>query len=191
MSQPDFSNMTSEEFAAWKASNQPSAAGTPVNAQTILSSPPQNREQDIADTTDAWLNPMEGKDFRTPSGKLCRLRELPIDKLAAEGVLDQLTRLPGLTEDLIQKSEGQPPSPGQIVMQGQALVAVLDLLNKVIPLVVVQPEIFPIPDPEASDPEDRVRQPNRIYPDSISFQDRMAILNEAAAGVAAFDSFRK
>lgn len=122
-------------------------------------------------------------DFQTPSGQLCRLRKLPLDKLAETGLLDRITRLPGLAGELVNKSQGLPPE--QIEMPPAETVELLvEILDKLLPLVIVAPEVWPLP------PEGEERLSVRIYVDSIDLGDRVAILEKAVGPLVKLDSFR-
>lgn len=160
-----------------------------MTASTYRSSPvplpPQ--AQTYADTAASWASGGEF-DFTTPSGSLCRLKPLPIEDLAANGMLDRLSRLPGITDELIQKSEGQPPTP--VADTAKLLPQLITVLNEVLPLVVVKPTITPIPDAN-EDGTPGEREASCIYPDSIPFADRVAILDKVSGGLVKFDSFRK
>jgi hypothetical protein len=138
-------------------------------------------------TAEAWLT---GEyDWRTPGGKLVRLKPFPLEQIAASGMLDKLTRLPGITSALITKSQGQPPAKA-IDMKDQAGM-LIEVLNSVLPLCIAQPEVHPVPDPEDKDPEKRQRVPGRIYIDSVPLPDRIAILTEVVGGVEKWDNFRE
>ena len=129
-------------------------------------------------------------DFITPLGQRCRLRTLPLERLAEAGILDKLTRLPGIAEELIAKAEGQPPQPEQMP-DAQTVETITEVVNKLIPIVVVAPVISEVPDPEAEDPADRERVAGRIYVDSIDLRDRIAIMNRAVGPLVKLDSFRQ
>lgn len=152
-----------------------------MGSHSLPLSPQPEPRRTYEDTEKAWLSE-EGRDFVTPSGKLCRVRDMPVEKLAALGILDQLTRLPGITEGVVNKAEGMPPEK---MRQGiEQLVTISEMLNRVVPLIVMKPTVWALPE------EGEERQPGRIYVDSISLPDRIAILNEAAGGVMKFDNFR-
>lgn len=127
-------------------------------------------------------------DFVVPSGQRCRLRRLEVEKLLEEGILDRVSRLPGLAAELVEKAEGAPPSPA--MPDREQIRAVIELTNVLLPLAVVAPVISRMPDPEAEDPEDRERQPNRIYPDDVDIFDRVAIMERLLKGVKSLDRFR-
>jgi len=149
-------------------------------------SPSPTPPQSYADTGRAWQQAQDGFDFRTPApyNHLCRLRDLPIDKLAAEGLLDKLTRLPGLAEEQVRKAEGQPPSPA-VDPETVDMSELLRLVNHIVPLVVVEPSIAPLP------AEGEARVSGVIYVDSIPWQERIAIMNRVVAPAADFDNFRQ
>lgn len=193
---PDFSQMTTEQFETWKADNAPSFAGVRVDAEAkhqadlkdleekfenVKTSPPST-PQDYDATEKEWLTGDVGYDYTLPSGKHCRLRDLPIEDLAAQGILDRMTRLSGITQKLIDTSQGLPP--GKPLEDTRAITELLEVLNIVTPMIVVQPKVWPVP------PQGEERKADRIYPESIGLTDRIAILNRSAGGVMKFDNFR-
>lgn len=123
-------------------------------------------------------------DFQVPSGQLCRMRKLLPEELVKEGILDQLTRLPGLAQVEIDKAEGARPASLDQMPSGSDITALLDVLNKLIPLVVVQPKVY-------ADSEGESREPGRVYVSDIELADRIAIMERATGGVQKFDAFRE
>jgi hypothetical protein len=123
-------------------------------------------------------------DFTCPSGQLCRLQKVDVAKLAESGILDRVTRLPGLAAALVEKSSGLPPAP-DAMPDKDTIAAVMEVLLLLLPQVVVKPEIFEIP----PDGEERVE--GRIYVDSIDTLDQIAIMEKVMAPLAKMDAFRK
>ena len=132
----------------------------------------------------------DGYDFTTPSGQRCRLRNLPLEELAAQGILDRITRLPGLVDDLVQAAEGAPPTKVAESLKPETIELLNEVVNKLVPIVVMKPEVWAIPDPADEDEDARERKAGRIYVDSIDFIDRVAIMNRAVGGLKKLDSFR-
>lgn len=120
-------------------------------------------------------------DFITPTGQRCRLRNVPIEELAKIGVLDRITRLPGIAETLVGKSEGAPPRPE--MPEPEVIASLTEVLNELIPIVVVAPTIYPLPGEEG-------KVTGRIYVDSIDFRDRVAILHRVVGDLSKLDDFR-
>lgn len=123
-------------------------------------------------------------DFTTPSGQLCRLRRLPLEELAKTGVLDRVTRLPGLTAELVTKAQGLPPSAEAELPPVEHIEAIGEVVNAIVPIVVVEPKVYAIP------PEGEERVNGLIYVDSIDFVDRVAIMNRVIGPLAKLDNFR-
>jgi hypothetical protein len=124
-------------------------------------------------------------DFRTPSGQLCRLKKLDLAELAAAGVLDRVSRLPGIAGALVAQSEGQPPAKEPEKIDADTIKTVVDMTNVIVPMVVVAPKIEPLPE------EGEERFKGLIYVDSIEITDRVAIMNRVLGGLAKLDSFRQ
>lgn len=187
---PDFKSMSTKEFEEWKAANAPSFASVRMSEEETLrerlsnisNATPPSTPQDYDATAQEWLTGDIGYDYTLPSGKHCRLRDLPIEDLAAMGILDRMTRLSGITQKLIDASQGMPPE--KAVESTRAITELLEVLNVVIPMIVVKPEVWSVP------PQGEERKADRIYPESIGLGDRIAILNRSAGGVMKFDNFR-
>jgi len=156
---------------------------SPSPTKTLSGASPQPPEADpYASAAEAWSS--NEFDFRVPSGHLCRMRKMPLKELAAKGILDQVTRLPGIVDGVIAKAENAPPQP-QSMPDKQTIEVMDQLLNIITPLVVVRPKIWPMPE----EGEERVN--GRIYPDTVDLTDRVAIMERAMSGVKMLDSFRE
>jgi hypothetical protein len=121
-------------------------------------------------------------DFVVPSGQRCQLRRLRPEKLLGTGLLDKMTRLPGFADEQIRKAEGQPPV--QAMPTGEQLEQVMEVLNELLPVVVVQPHLSVL-EPGAD------REPDRVYVDDVDLFDAIAIMNRVTSGVAKLDNFRE
>jgi hypothetical protein len=139
--------------------------------------PPFSPPQDPYD----WTGESE-QEFTVPSGRKCLLRNADVKQLAAAGILDQVSRLQGLANDLVKQSQGQPPT--KATSYEKSLLDLEAVMDKLVPLVVVKPVIWPTPPAE----EDRVG--GRVYVDSVPFTDKAAIMNKSLGALANFDSFR-
>lgn len=131
-------------------------------------------------------------DFVCPSGAKCRMRKLMPEKLMEHGILDRISSLPGITAEVVEKSEGLPPKPkaANSLPDKEELRAVTQILEVLVPLVVVEPRVYPVPttdDPNGT-PDPRVA--GRIYTDSIELMDRIAIMERAVQGVKTLEPFR-
>lgn len=123
-----------------------------------------------------------GEDFTCPSGQTCKLRPLAPERLLEHGILDQVSRLEGIAASLVDTAEGAPPS-AQHMPTAEEFGALLKLINTVVPLAVVEPQVYA---DDASDAPD-----GAIRVSDIDLEDRMAILEKSLSGVKALDSFRK
>lgn len=120
-------------------------------------------------------------DFRVPSGQLCQMRKLRPEKLIETGLLDKITRLPGLVEVEVRKAEGLPPQAA--IPDAEQLKQVVAVVNPLMSLVVVQPQV-------CADDVDPLPQ-GAIHVSDIELFDRIAIMNRATQGVAKLDNFRE
>jgi hypothetical protein len=181
---PNFAAMTPEQFREWQLStidHTPPPAGadltSPAPLQTSLGSAAPKPEP----RSDVWGSKKVAKDFVCPSGQTCRLLPLQPHTLLEKGLLDRIARLEGLSAELVDAAEGQPPASVQ-APTSEELKGVLDLLNLVLPLVIAEPKVYEDDDKDA--PEDAIRVRD------IDLDDRMAILEESMKGLKALDRFR-
>lgn len=194
MSREDFEAAERRGFMRPDEEARPPAAGISLGSsapQAKTSAAPANVEiTAVSADKDPYAPSVWGSDefdFVAPSGQRCRLRRLQIEALVEAGILDKVSRLPGLAEELVEKAEGAPPA--KEIPSREQIRAVVEICNELLPLAVVRPTISRMPDPEAEDPKDRERQPGRIYPDSVDIWDRVAIMERLLKGVKALDRF--
>lgn len=204
---PNFAAMTPEEFRAWQAStvdHSPvvrheetlrrnlatdvqtnEALSSPAGADLTSSAPVQKTLGSAVPQpeprADVWSTAKRTTDFTCPSGQTCKMVRLQPQTLLEHGLLDKITRLEGLADDLVQEAEGQPPKATS-VPSSEDLKGVLEVLGMVIPLVVVEPKVYEDDDKEAPEGAIRVRD--------IDLEDRMAILEESMRGLKSLDRFR-
>lgn len=154
--------------------------------------PPQGTESDKDPyAVTSWAE--SEYDFRVPSGQLCRMKKLRPEEMIGTDLLDRVTRLPGFAEENIRKAEGRPPTAA--MPSKEALAEVIEVLDELLPLVVVKPKLWPEPTPEQAndDPEldNSERRSGRVYVSDVELADRVAIMERAVGGVKRMDNFRK
>jgi len=173
--------MSQEELKAAQANGFRKVAGSPVAA------PSPTAPSQVRPAAEVWGS--NEFDFVCPSGARCRMRKLMPEKLLESGILDQLTALPGYVAEVVDKAEGQPPKKTDDI-QAKDITSVLEVLEKLIPMVVVEPQVFPVPVSPGEGKPAPEREVGRIYTDSIELQDRIAIMERAVKGVRALEPFR-
>lgn len=122
-------------------------------------------------------------DHTVPSGQRCRMRKLRPEELIERNLLDRITRLPGFSEEEIRKAEGKPPTPQSVAKED--MQAMLEILEQLIPIVVVQPVVH------SSDTPEEERVPGSVTVRDIELADRIDIMNRALSGVSKMDNFRE
>lgn len=131
---------------------------------------------------DVWASKAKSsEDFVCPSGQTCRLQSISPEDLLERGMLDQVTRLEGLADVLVQQAEGQPPQANKVPSR-EDFRALLEVLNAVVPLAVAEPKVYE--DGDESAPEDAIRVSD------IDLEDRVAILEKALEKIRVLDRFR-
>jgi len=190
----ELSQMTPADFAAAQArgftrllvsapgaqpTERPAAAGVSVGSPfplIVTQSVPG-----VSDAGNVWGSKKSDEDFIAPSGQKCRMRPLQLERLLMEGILDQVTRLDGLAQALINQSQGLPPEKQQMP-SAEDFGTLLNLVNKITLLAVAEPAVF------ADD--DRTAPAGAIRVGDIDLMDRIAILEHALKGVKGLDNFR-
>lgn len=129
-----------------------------------------------------WGRKTSGEEFVVPSGQKCRMRPLQLEKLLMEGVLDQVTRLDGLAQALVNQAQGLPPEKQQMPSP-EDFATLLSLVNKITIMAVVSPHVH------ADDTVEPVPEGSVAVSD-IDLMDRIAILEHALRGVKGLDNFR-
>lgn len=173
--------MTPEEMAVAQANGY----AKPLTAEDYRNPTHPTTPQEPYAVT-AWGSQLY--DFVVPSGQRCQMRKLRPEELVGTDILDKITRLPAFADEQIQKAEGQPPKPPTMPSK-QDMQALLEVLDELIPLVVVQPKVLADPKPDATG-EVAAKHPGTIYVSDIELDDRVAIMERAVQGVKKLDNFR-
>lgn len=160
--------VTEADVAAAYVTGRPAAAGVAV----------------VKPASDVWSKRKKrtiGEDFVCPSGQKCRMRVLEPEELLEKGILDRVTRLDGLADNLVQVAEGAPPQKTTMPTPDEFRV-LLDTINIVVTLAVAEPRVYQDDDDNA--PDDAIRVSD------VALDDRLAILNHALSGLKKLDNFR-
>ena len=123
-------------------------------------------------------------DFRVPSGQLCRMTKLLPEELMANGILNKITRLPGYAQELADKAAGTPPKKTDDIDESD-MQSVLEVLEILLPMVVVRPTVVASNTPKAEVPA------GAVLVKQIDLGDRIAIMERAMGGVTKLDNFRQ
>jgi hypothetical protein len=130
------------------------------------------------------------EDFRAPSGQLCRLRKVDPTDLLEMGILDEVSRLPGLVQSgPMAEAQGKPPQDDnrillEMLKDPAKLEGLMGLMDKLVAYVVVRPSVK-VWDGKSG------RVPGQVYTDMIHLGDRMAIMEHAMGAVRKLDNFRE
>ena len=172
----DIRAMSTVEFQAAKARNWKR------NDDESQKAPPAAPTSPPGEYGASWGGGGAGEyDFVTPSGERCRMRSLEIEKLLEAGILDQVSRLEGLADSLIQSAEGAPPTAKRIPSR-EEFGELLTVINALSQLAVVKP-------PVVADDASEV-PPGAVRVSWISLEDRSAIMERALRDLRALDRFR-
>jgi hypothetical protein len=129
------------------------------------------------------------QDLVLPSGQTVLVQRPGPQGLMQAGMLDDLdmlsTILPKIMGGKGAKGKSKELDPTIIMKNPQMLAQAMKLMDRVLVHVVIKPELTPEPD----DPTDKER--GKIYPSSVSMQDKTFIFNWAVGGTRDLERFRE
>lgn len=128
-----------------------------------------------------------GKSFELelPSGETCLMRKLGIQELIGSGLLDSFDSLTSLIKDLHLdrvatgrvKQQDQQEMMATLVQNPEKWKKFQEMLDGVVVAAVIEPKVYPAPEPGESRMEDV------LYVDQVDFADRSEVMKAAMAGV--------
>lgn len=125
------------------------------------------------------------QDLDLPSGQRVLVQRPGPEGLMAAGMLDDLDMLSTVLPKVMGgKSRQQQMDPSALMKNPQMLAQAMKLMNRVLVHVVIKPELTMEPD----DPADKER--GKIYPSTVSMQDKTFIFNWAVGGTRDLERFR-
>jgi hypothetical protein len=129
---------------------------------------------------------------------VCLVRRPGPQGLIRLGLLDNLDQLTSLVSKKIDELGGKVKSSNEVdaetvkalAANKEQLQAAMDLVDKVVCGVVVEPRVYlvPVEDDKGVTPP---REPDRLYVDEVDLEDKVFILNFAVGGSSDFTSFRE
>lgn len=169
----------------------------------------------------AWKGKVQvqGQELELPSGNVCLAKQITPDAfLSSDLIPDPLT---GMIRTAIKSKQGLPPSAMKKVAEDkETMSAALQLFDRVLAHVMVEPHVEMPPTCDVEDAEGEVcgeyantevhkpqdpkklhdpkkhkyhegpRNPDVLYTDQVEMQDKMHIFNWALGGVKKYESFR-
>jgi hypothetical protein len=178
----EMQNLSPVEFAAAKARNwrktedEPLLGAKPTAEVNLGTSVPGEYGSSWAAGGSAEY------DFVVPSGERCRMKELEIEHLLQAGILDDVSRLEGLADELIERAEGAPPQAKKLPSR-EEFADLLRVINVLVTLAVVKPHVH-------LDTETDTVPAGSVAVSRIALEDRAAIMERALKGLRALDRFR-
>lgn len=144
------------------------------------------------------------EDLECPSGQLCQVRKPGVEKLISAGILDSADTLSTLVNQKhIQRVKGKAPEVdgAALLKDPRNMMNILNLVNKAVVHMVIQPTVLPITVLEKDSNGNEVERPlrdnereeeinGRVYVDSIDMIDRMFIFQYATGGSLNVEQFR-
>lgn len=135
-----------------------------------------------------WGNKDFLEDLVVPSGQTCLVRRPGVQRLMEAGVLRQVDTLASIVaEEHIKRVKGEEPEidTDSLAKDEDALISIMDVVDRVMVHCVVKPEIVMAP----TSIDDRVG--GVIYSDMIDIEDKMFIFNFAVGGSRSVEQFRQ
>jgi len=156
-------------------------------------------------------------DFTCPSGQMCKLRRLSIEKIAVMGLLDRMDILTNMMNEYVaDPAQGKKPqdrkkkalTKAQAKAQEDAenikavsnlfsnpaeLSAMLGMVDKIVEAVVLAPDVVrPVyVDDDGVEQDLETREVGVVYTDMIAMQDRMAIFHTSFGDMGDLPTFRE
>lgn len=127
------------------------------------------------------------QDLDLPSGQRVLVQRPGPAGLMQAGMLDDLDMLSTILPKIMGgKGKAKKDVDPSIIMQNPAMLTqAMKLMDRVLIHVVIKPELTPEPD----DPADKER--GKIYPSTVSIQDKTFIFNWAVGGTRDLERFRE
>jgi hypothetical protein len=126
------------------------------------------------------------EDLTLPSGQRCLAQRPGPEGLMAAGMLDDLDMLSTVLPQIAGKGKAAKKfNPAELMKNPAMFGQAMQLINRVTVHVVVKPELTP----EPTDPRDK--EVGKIYPSSVSLEDKMFLFNWAAGGTRDLATFRE
>lgn len=166
-----------------------------VERAPVAVAPPADATADRYAPT-AWQD--GSVELTLPSGQLCLVRRVGVQKLMEEGVLDNFDSLTGIvqTKHINKKARNSGPQRKQddidadlmlrkLMKDPDKLREAISVMDKVVMATVVLPEILPVPDASEE------RKPGAAYIDWVADDDKAYVMNFAFGGTRDLERFRR
>ncbi len=134
-----------------------------------------------------WGRAVPARDFTTPSGGLCQVKDITIEQMIELGVLDKLDSFGKrvLPQDKPGKKKKAQSVEEAILEKPQDMFGMFEAIDKVILAAVVQPKLEPKPPKNEDGTEPELDEELR-YVHLVPMQDRVAIFKEVTPDMSAF-----
>jgi hypothetical protein len=126
-------------------------------------------------------------DLELPSGGIAQVKRPNVQGLLKAGLLQSMDGLTGIVSTTtIPKAQGLPGVDTAALMKDpESLKRILDMIDKIVLHVVVQPEVLPVPEDEND------RDNSKTYIDEVDDDDKMFIMQHAVSGDTDLQRFRE
>lgn len=139
--------------------------------------------------SNGWARGGGAFDFTTTSGNTCKIREVSLKDLVFDGVIDNIDTLSNIVNSKISLKKGRTKSAAaqnglELLRSASEIRDALQIMDKVVVHVVVDPKIHP-------DPEDGNYDDDLVYLSRIPLEDRTEIFQRAVQEVKSAEPFRE
>lgn len=159
------------------------------------------------------------RDFKVPSGQMCRIKDLGLEEMSEVGLIDQMDTLGMLVQtEHVERVAGKKPQdrkkkkPTKAEQERQEQAGMVDwlrdrkkmgaigtMLDKIASVCVIEPVVqnpwIPVDESDSSKGERKLerheRLPDMVYADNLRFADKMAIFQEVFQGMEDLETFRE
>jgi hypothetical protein len=140
-------------------------------------------------TAKTWKR-SSGEDLALPSGNVALVKRPGMLEFIKKGVVPD-TLLPTVDE-AIKKGKGLPPSETENLLKDPSKIAAMEeMMNKVVVLCVVEPEVRLHTDDDGDVIPEADRDEDVIYTDDVDLEDKIFIFQFASGGTRDVERFRQ
>lgn len=146
--------------------------------------------------TTGWASSRLLEDVELPSGQLCQVQKISMERVIMLGLVDALDSFQAAMAAVKDKKSGKGKKKAseaeeesefmlELFRDPEKFAGLMQTVDKCVVEIVIQPKLHANP----SDPEKR--QDELIYVDSVDFQDKMVLFGRVMEEVGGVEDFRK
>lgn len=141
-----------------------------------------------------WSSAPVLEDVELPSGQLCQVQKISMERIIMLGLVDALDSFQGAMAAVKEKkAKGKKKSAAEednefmieLFRDPEKFAGLMQTVDKCVVEIVVQPQL------NANPAEGKPRKDDLIYVDSVDFQDKMVLFGRVMEEVGGVEDFRQ